>query len=255
LMDKLAHKLEEHKLLADVSISAAAAMRETSTCILPDCANAEGVATAIVLEKVMKPFMAEHHIVSLPYAFLLQGQTIPHTTTELLLILTPGCLLSRTFLDSLIVASEVEGLAAYPVVANETFTFPSSDGIHELAGACSNQHACSSFLTLLFKQIATSFEAWNASDSHLQLAGMKVVQRLTRLRIAGSQANAHSRTSSPNTSHVGSSSQIAENHHEILQDLDSVLPTEEGNAVGFDEVQAAEGSDDELPVVYHNVSV
>jgi len=185
-LDDLCRILQNTKKLNDVLDVQESTQKdkkeETPYCILPDHHSSESVASAMVLEKMIIPLMAAMNHTQLPYAMTLPGK-IPEIVDRVVCILSAGCLGQRDYVRNLDGVA-AKGARCIPVVAQETFRFPSKRALADAACVSEgNEQRLLNFLHDMFKEIATSFDAQNASETVLQVGVQKILEQVLRRNI------------------------------------------------------------------------
>eukprot|EP00971_Amphidinium_carterae_P089058 1762599-Amphidinium_carterae.1 len=150
-----------------------------------DQTNAEAVASAMVLQKMLAPTLA-----SSPQKIpaMLEMDEIPDFVQCALFLCTNGCFSNACFLNYLLQVQSSEGRCSMlPVLAEATFTFPSKDTLKGWAAKApeglpeSSGIALAQMTLVLFKEIAATFQPHHASETILHVNSQDIARRLLSL--------------------------------------------------------------------------
>mmetsp|Transcript_18178 Transcript_18178/g.42505 ORF Transcript_18178/g.42505 Transcript_18178/m.42505 type:complete len:720 (+) Transcript_18178:3-2162(+) len=186
VMVKLCKNVEIRKLQTSIELTSQACFepaewREKSvpTIIAPDTRNSEAIASAMVLEHIMRPILVQYGHEALAHV-LTNGMVLPKKTARVVCILSAGCLESIPYLKMICSIIDEHVDACYPVVVQESFSFPNKEGMQRAAELSGHGQAFADFATNLFREIATTFDAQHAGENMLKLAANKLMERMYR---------------------------------------------------------------------------
>jgi len=173
-LSEMQTKISASQTIADT------AQVQARTIMIVDLWNSEGVAGALVLQKLLLVLAAS--IVSCIPQLLAIGERVPSTTERALLFCTEGILHQQRWLEDVFALAEI-GAEYVVVVSSSKFRFPTSVFLEDIQPlttfiACdSDAFAC--MVKDIFKSIAFTFDAESYTEYELVSAATRIAKRLS----------------------------------------------------------------------------
>lgn len=169
----------------------------SQSVIIVDHDNHEAASTGELLSNMLvTQFIEEPN--KIPYV-LPQGQSLPRTVEDVLIVCTPGAFQQRGFMKAFVQAAEHHSRFV-PILADEKFRFPSGEGIEEqrpmAASISDDPDTILRLITELFQAIAINFYANQSSEEILQAMIHAISRRMVDAKrlttsTASSGSNGH----------------------------------------------------------------
>lgn len=154
---------------------------DSHTMILANHTSSEAMATASVLRKLLVPWTI-HNLQEVPH-ILSKDEALPLSSRKLILICTDGIFQQPDVLRIILDAGRLD-CSIRPILADESFRFPTAEILEELRPAaeqaCGDSDHLLRLISSIFKEISIVFKPKDYSSTEIVLAvkAKEVAQRL-----------------------------------------------------------------------------